>query len=194
MMKRNLIAAFAACAFAAPAFAQGNNYIDGFFALSELENEDGNGFGLKGEFQVHDKLFLNGEFQSVDYDDNFDVDQLRLGGAMGPGAGSKNEGVFGRIEYVSLDLGNGSGSDQDGVGGHVGYALPLSPEFRVHGQAGYVLLDDVDGPEFLIGATYKLAQNVALFGDYRVSFLEVDGTNGADLDVSDLRLGARFLF
>lgn len=190
MMKRNLIAAVAACAFAAPAIAQGNNYVDGFFALSEIENEDGNGFGLKGEFQVHDKLFLNGEFQTVDYDDNFDVDQIRLGGTIGPGAGSKNEGIFGRVEYVNLDF--GSGSDQDGIGGHVGYALPLSKEFRLHGQVGYLMLDDVDGPELLVGATYQVAPNIALFGDYRASFLEADG--GGDLDVSDIRLGARFLF
>lgn len=192
MMKRKLIAAVAACAFAAPVLAQGNNYVDGFFALSEIENEDGNGFGVKGEFQVHQKLFLNGEFQTVDYDDNFDVDQIRLGGTMGPGAGSKSEGVFGRVEYINFDA--GPGSDQDGIGGHVGYALPMSKEFRLHGQVGYVMLDDIDGPELLLGASYQVAPNIALVGDYRASFLEVDGPGNADFDVSDLRLGARFLF
>lgn len=195
-MHRKLIAAVAALGLSAPALAvQGNNFVDGYLVLSEIDtgafDDDGSGFGLKGEFQVHDKLFLNAEYQTVDYDG--DVDQLRLGGAFGPGAGSKGEGLYGRVEYVSFDFGSGSGSDQDGVGGHVGYGLPLSNEFRLHGEAGYLVLDDLDGPELLVGATYQIAPNVALFGDYRASFLEVDNSGG-DIDVNDLRLGARFLF
>lgn len=195
-MHRRLIAAVAALGLSAPALAApGNNYVDGYLVLSEIDvgpfDEDGSGFGLKGEFQIHEKLFLNGEYQTVDYDE--DVDQLRLGASFGPGAGSRAEGLYGRVEYVNFDFGSGSGSEQDGIGGHVGYGLPLSKELRLHGEAGYLVLDDLDGPELLVGATYQIAPNIALFGDYRASFLEVDN-GGGDVDVNDLRLGARFLF
>ncbi|MGQ0529230.1 MAG: outer membrane beta-barrel protein [Panacagrimonas sp.] len=197
-MKRNLIAAVAACSFAVPAIAQtGNNYIDGFFVLnSEIDfepggDDDGNGFGLKGAFQVHKSIFLTGEYQGVEYDDsNADLDQIRLGAAFGPGAGAASEGIYGRAQYIDLDL--DGADDQDGFGGHVGYALPVNKQFHLHGEAGYVLLDDLDGPELLVGATYKFTPNIGAFADYRMSFLDVDGAG--DLDLNDLRVGARFYF
>mgnify|MGYP003632525187 FL=1 len=195
-MKKQLIAAAAACAMTVPAFAQGESYVDGFFALSKVDfdpgpDDDGNGFGLKGAFQVANQAFLAAEYQTVEFDDfNADLDQIRLGGIFGPGAGSRGEGVYGQVEYVDFDFDDGE--DQDGLGAHVGYSIPISPEFRVYGQGGYLLLDDVDGPEFLAGGTFQVAQNIAIFADYRLGFLDVD--NGGDLDTNDFRVGARFLF
>lgn len=195
-MKRKLIAAIAACGIAAPTFAvTGNNHVDGYFALSELDigsfDDDGNGFGLKGAFQVHPQVFLTGEFQSVEYDDtDLDLDQIRLGAGTGPGMGANGEGIYGRGEYIQLDA---DSEDQDGLVGTLGYALSVNPQFRLHGEVGYVYLDDADGPELLVGGTYRLAQNLGLFADYRMSFLDPDG-GGGDLDVADLRAGVRFHF
>lgn len=195
-MKQQLIAAIAACGFAAPTLAAtGNNYIDGYFALSEIDvgpaDDDGNGFGVKGAFQVHPQAFITGEFQNVEYDDSdADVDQIRLGAGIGPGMGSSGEGIYGRGEYINFDF---DSEDQDGLVGTVGYALPINPQFRLHGELGYVYVDDADGPELLVGGTYRLAQNFGLFADYRVSYLDPDGGRG-DLDISDFRAGARFYF
>lgn len=195
-MKRELIAAFAACTFAAPAMAaQGNNFIDGYFAISEVDvgpvDDDGNGFGVKGAFQITPQVFLTGEYQSVDYDDfNADIDQLRLGAGFGPGMGSSGAGLYGRGEYVRLDDDN---DDQDGVVGTVGYGLAVNKEFRLHGEIGYVLLDDADGPELLVGGTYRLTPNLGLFADYRMSYLDPD-RGGGDFDIADFRAGARFYF
>jgi len=194
-MKRELIAAIAACSFAAPALAAtGNNYVDGYFYLSDIDvgpaDDDGVGVGVKGGFQVADQVYLTGEYQTVEYDDfNVDLDQLRLGAGFGPGMGTKGQGIYGRAEYVKFDI---DSEDDSGIGGHVGYALPLSDQFRLNGEVGYLLLDDSDGPELLIGGTYRVAQNFGIFADYRASFL--DGDHGGDLDVSDLRIGARFYF
>lgn len=195
-MKRQMIAALAACGFAAPTLAAtGNNYIDGYFALSEIDvgpvDDDGNGFGVKGAFQVHPQVFLTGDFQSVEYDDfNADLDQIRFGAGVGPGMGSNGEGIYGRGEYINLD---DDSEDQDGVVGTLGYGLPVTPEFRLHGELGYVYVDDADGPELLVGGTYRLAQNLGLFADYRVSYLDPD-RGGGDLDIADFRAGARFHF
>lgn len=196
MNKKLILSAAAACFLSAPSFAQGDNYVDGFFALSEFDagpvDDDGTGFGLKGEFEVADQLFIGGLYESIEYDDfNADVDQLRLGGAYGPGAGSRNEGVYGRAEYVELDF--DGPEEQDGLGAHIGYAKPLAPAFRVYGEAGYLFLDDVDGPELLIGGTFQLNPNIAVFSDFRGAFLDVDNSN-TDVDLTTFRVGARFLF
>jgi hypothetical protein len=194
-MKRVLIAALAASGVAAPAMAAtGNNYVDGYVALSSLNpdpggSEDGTGAGVKAAFQVADKIFLTGEFQSVDYDHiHDDFDQIRLGAGFGPGMGSKGEGLYGRVEYVDFDFGD----SDSGLGATAGYAIPLNPQFRVHGEVGYLLLDDVDGPELTIGGTYQVAQNLGIYADYRHDFLNVDG--GGDIDIGDVRVGVRFLF
>ena len=197
MKKTWIAAAAAACIVSAPAMAQGNNYIDGFFALSEVDldpggDDDGNGFGIKGEFQIADQLFLGGMFENIEYDDSdADIDQIRFGGAYGPGAGSKNEGLYGRLEYVEIDP--EGGDELDGIGGHIGYAKPLSPEFRLYGEAGYLALDDADGPELLIGGTFLVRPNIAVFSDFRGAFLDVDNTR-TDIDITTFRVGARFLF
>lgn len=194
-MKRELIAAVAACGLAAPAIAApGNNFVDGYGLYSDVDfgpaDDDGLGVGVKGAFQIADRVFLTGEFQTLEYDDsNVDLDQFRFGAGFGPGMGSNGEGLYGRVEYASLEFDN---DEQDGIAGTVGYALPVSPQLRLHGEIGYLYLDDVDGPELLIGATYRIAQNLSLFGDYRASFLDVDG--GGDVDLSDLRFGVRFNF
>ena len=194
-MKRACIAALAACGFAAPALAvQGNNYVDGYGFMSDIDfgpfDDDGVGMGVKGAFQVADKVYLTGEFQTVEYDDlNEDFDQIRLGAGFGPGMGPSAEGIYGRVEYVNFDTGV---DDEDGIGGAIGYGLPLSPAFRLHGEVGYLYLDDTDGPELLIGGTYRIAQNFGVFADYRASFLEADG--GGDIDINDLRVGVRFTF
>lgn len=194
-MKTTMIAAAAACALSVTALpASATNYIDGYFVpWAEADfgpgDADGDGFGLKGAFQVGSSVFLTGEYESVDYDDiNTDIDQLRLGAELGPGAGL-GTGIYGRGEYVSLD---DDEDDQDGFAGHVGYGFPVNKQIRLHGQIGYLLLDDVDGPELSFGGTYQFTSNLAAFGDYRSSYLDVDG--GGDLDLSEFRIGARFLF
>ncbi|MGQ0618952.1 MAG: outer membrane beta-barrel protein [Panacagrimonas sp.] len=196
MMKSRLVAATLAGAFTLPALAAPtNNFADGYLVpASEIDvgpvDDDGDGFGIKGGFRITDQILLSGEYQSVDYDDSdAEIDQLRLGADFGPGAGAIGKGLYGRAQYVSFD---GGDDDQNGVGGHVGYGLPLSEELRLHAEGGYLLLDDLDGPEFLVGASYRFAQNIGAFADYRMSLLDVDG--GGDLDVSELRVGARFYF
>lgn len=195
-MKRHLIAAAAACAFAAPAMAaQGDNFIDGFYvpwyeADFGAGDDDGDGFGVKGAFKVGEPIYLVGEYQTIELDDtDLDFDELRLGVGIGDGAGARGAGLYGRVQYVDFDF---DFDDDDGVAGHLGYAVPVSPQFRLYGEAGYLLLSDVDGPELLAGATYQFAPNLAGFTDFRASYLDVD--NSGDLDLSQFRIGARFTF
>lgn len=173
----------------------GNNTVD-IFAVPSADvdfnpgDDSGDGWGLKGAFQVSRDVFLIGEYQSVEYDDeNRTLDQYRLGAAFGRGA-SNGDGFFGDVQYVNFDLENADG--QDGIAGHVGFAVPLSPQFRLFGEVGYIGTDDFDGPEFIGGATFQFTPNVGLYADYRATRLEDDNDNNVDLD--DFRIGARLIF
>jgi opacity protein-like surface antigen len=154
--------------------------------------DDGDGFGIKGEFAVAPNVYLTGEYQGTEYDDsNLELDQLRLGAAFGEGAGTGG-GLYGRIQYLNISFGDDDNDDESGVGGHIGFALAPSPEFKLYGEAGYLKFDDVDGPEFLVGAAFQVAPNIGIFADYRTASLEDDNDNELTLD--DFRVGARFYF
>lgn len=189
------LAPFALMISSSFAQAANQNFVDGYLVFGEVEvgsnSEDGDGLGVKAAGQVHERIFLTGEFQNVDIDNSRgEIEQLRFGAGFGPGMGARNEGPYGRVEYVTFD--NDFGPDNDGLGGTVGYAIPIDSRFRLHGEFGYLLLDDLDGPELTLGGSYEVIPNFGIFADYRRSFLELD--NGADVDLSDFRLGGRFYF
>ncbi|HKY90054.1 MAG TPA: hypothetical protein VJM11_03405 [Nevskiaceae bacterium] len=161
-------------------------------------DDDGDGFGGKAAFRISRGVFLTGEYQQNTYDEqDRDLDQFRLGMAFGPGAGN-GEGLYGRVQYVNYDLERPEGSlgpdpkEQDGIAGHVGFTLPLSPQFRLFGEVGYLSTDDFDGPEFVGGAILQVAPNLGIYGDYRATRLEDDSEDPVDLD--DVRVGVRFTF
>lgn len=206
-MKRSLVMGFAAGMFGAPlaVSAHGSSYVDGYGVLADTEAElvgvgrdddEGDGGGIKAQLDLGG-VFLTGEYQSVDYDDTeIELDQLRLGIALGPGAGNGG-GFYGGAEFVRFafdypGIPESDEDDQDGFGGHIGYAIPLTDLVRLYGQAGYVKLDDIDGPEFLAGIAVELLPNLGLFADYRATDFEDDDDN--ELSFDDVRLGVRFTF
>lgn len=206
-MKRSLVMGLAAAMFGAPlaASAHGSSYIDGYGVLADTETElvgvgraedEGDGGGIKAQLDLGG-VFLTGEYQSVDYDDTeIELDQVRAGIALGPGAGNGG-GFYGGAEYVNFNfdfpgIPDEDEEDQDGFGGHIGYAIALAPIVRLYGQAAYVKLDDIDGPEFLAGIAVELLPNLGVFADYRATDFEDEDEN--ELSFDDVRIGARFTF
>lgn len=205
-MNTRLISAAASLLFALPAVAApGNNFLDGYYVSGSLETEepspiddevDGDGAGVKGAIELLPDLFLTGEYQALEYDENFglesELNQFRIGAGFGQGVGN-GAGLYGRVEYVSLDDDDDEDEDeQNGIGGQIGFALPLSEWLRLHAEVGYVSLDDLDGPEFIFGASLRLARNLGLFADYRSTQLEFE--SGEEITLEDVRVGARFYF
>lgn len=205
-MTSRLIPAAAALLFALPAVAEpGNNFIDGYYVSGTFEapepapieeEVDGDGAGVKGAIELLPDLYLTGEYQSIEFDESFGTDselnQFRIGAGFGPGAGNGG-GLYGRAQYISIDDDDDSDEDeQSGIGGQIGFALPLSEMLRLYGEVGYLSLDDLDGPEFAAGVDLRLARNLGLFADYRVTELEYDG--GDEVTLEDVRVGARFYF
>lgn len=153
-------------------------------------DDSGDGFGGKAAIALSHDVFLTGEYQRNTYDDEHrDLDQFRVGVAFGPGAGN-GEGLYGRVQYLNYDL--EAASKQDGIVGDIGFALPLSSQFKLFGEVGYASTDDFDGPEFVGGAVFQVTPTIGIYGDYRATHLEDDNHNKVDLD--DARVGVRLTF
>ena len=189
-----IVASLSAAAFHAGAQQASVGHIDGYYIpIADIEvspgsvtfKDDGDGFGVKGRVHFADQMFISGEYQSVGYDSNIDLDQLRVGlGLLSPLGANTN--LVGNVEYINADLDVGPGSDSEsGFGVHGGIAPRLSPAFVLTGTVGYVSIDDLDGPEFLIGARYLANRNISVFADYRMTRLS---DRGVDLDLDDLRI------
>jgi opacity protein-like surface antigen len=192
--------------------SQAGNAVDVYYISSGAEigdgsgfslDGDGDGFGAKGAFAIADRWFLNAEYQSADndfsimgVDGTIEVEQLRLGIGhsipLNEQASFYVLGEFIRAELglESADIGVSESGSESGFGVHAGIQLNVTDAFGLNGRIGYVDIDG-DGLEYLIGASYKFTPQVGLFADYRVTELSADG---ADLDLDDLRVGARFSF
>lgn len=187
--------ALSALGFQANAQQGSIGHLDGFYIpnadldVSPGGKVDGDGFGVKGRFNIADQWFIAGEYQAVDYDRAGDLDQLRFGvGLTSPLR--QNVNFTGLLEYINVD-GDGGSADEDGLGIHGGLEAGLSPEFSIHGSVGYVMLDDLDGPEFLIGARFRATPQISVFTDYRMTRLS---DRAVDVDLDDLRIGVGYHF
>jgi len=202
--KKLLMLAALAAPLAVPAIAQANEqgHVDAYYIPSSnldidgAGDDDGDGFGVKGMVPLGSNFFLNGEYQSVTLDDSdWDIDQLRLGGGWQTPLATGTFAVYG--EYANIDL---DGSEADGLGVHGRLVFPIAPSVNIYGQLGYLWLEDddnydIDGLEFLIGASVDFTPNIGAFLDFRQSNLTAD-TNLGDQDFTfqDVRVGVRVLF
>lgn len=210
MKTQSAVLVLASCALAAPfaASAQGGTYIDGYGVVSsdatiEIDDgllnasgkDDGDGGGIRAQLGLGG-VYLTGEYQSVGYDDtDIDVDQTRLGLRFGPGAGD-GTGLYAGAEYINYRFDYpdpiNDEDEQSGFGGHLGFGIGLLPLVHAYGQVGYVKLDDLDGPEYLVGASVQVLPFLGVFADYRVTDFEDDNNN--QLKFEDVRVGARLSF
>ena len=202
--KKLLMLAALAAPLAVPAIAQANEqgHVDAYYIPSSnldidgVGDDDGDGFGVKGMVPLGSNFFLNGEYQSVTLDDSdWDIDQLRLGGGWQTPLATGTFAVYG--EYANIDL---DGSKADGLGVHGRLSFPIAPAVNIYGQVGYLWLEDddnydIDGLEFLIGASVDFTPNIGAFLDFRQSNLSADtGFGDQDFTFQDVRVGVRVLF
>lgn len=156
-------------------------------------DDDGDGFGIKGNFAIADSFFLSGEYQAVGYDDSdIDLDQFR--GGVGVNSDPAAPAVwYGLAELLNFKLDDGSDSESDsGFGLHIGGRFAVNEIFAVNARIGYVDIDDADGLEWLIGGDFAFTKQLGVFADYRVTSLEDDTDIESDFD--DLRVGVRWFF
>lgn len=152
--------------------------IDG---IGEFE-DDGDGFGVKGRFDVAPQFFIAGEYQAVEYDDsNGELDQIR--GGLGYRFNRRSP-FYLLGEIINIDDGE---DDETGFGVHLGVDAAVAPALNLYGQVGYVDVEG-DGIEFLGGLAYMFTQQIGGFVDYRQTNLD---DNDVEITLDDLRLGIR---
>lgn len=172
------------------------NQVDLYYISAGIDtavgDDDGDGFGVKGQFAFADNLFFNGEYQSANYDDSdADLDQLRLGVGYNTSLNAQTV-LYGLAEYARVKIKDGGSESENGFGLHAGLQFNINDAFGLNARIGYVDIGDFgDGVEFLVGASYSFSKPFGVFADYRVS--KLDGDLG-DIDLDDFRVGVRFTF
>lgn len=183
-------------------FAAAPGYVDLYYIPnSSVEvdaaiafDDDGDGFGAKVMAPVSEWGVLTGEYQTVKLDDtDIDVEQIRFGLGVLTG-GAARMGVL--AEYIRLDLESSAGSESpDGFGLHGRLEFDPSPGFTLHGQIGYVRVEDQDeyeGLEMGVGIAANINEALGMFIDYRLTRLE--DTADVEYDFADVRVGVRVNF
>ena len=185
--------------------------VGGFVSLlsdSELSDSggsldaDGTAIGFTGELGT-DTVFGYIEYQDAGRDGSvsgvgFDLDSTETRVGFGVRTGDPTTNFVGKLERYDVDgelsgVGGTVTADDDGAGVHVGLEAKTSDTATLFGSAGYLDLGNSSGPELRAGIKAKVQDQVELFGEYRM--LELDGDSGyADLELTDIRLGAKFLF
>lgn len=169
-------------------------HVDAYLVSTNLEiggvDDDGDGFGISGSFRVGEQAFIDAEYQSTETDDfEIEIDQLRLGLGFHSMESTAGLTFYGQGEYLQFDA---NGDDEDGFGLHGGILIAATEQLRFKGELGYLTLDDVDGLEYTLGASFDITPNIGLFADYRLTGLEDDNNN--ELDLTDVKLGVSMLF
>ncbi|HCZ47711.1 MAG: outer membrane beta-barrel protein [Sinimarinibacterium flocculans] len=204
-------------ALAAPcsAFAGHQSNLDGYYipqsefsfepetALPFDFDENGDGYGIKAQFQVSSVFFIHGEYQAIDYGEDDDTGVLkddlntyRIGGGF---FFSDSQPFFVKGEYIGVDLGDSDDGDEEidedynGYGVHIGALGHVGDALNLTASIGYVDLDGTAGIEFLVGVGFQLTPLIGVFADYRNTDLELDD-GGGDFKLTDVRTGVRFVF
>lgn len=178
----------------------GDSFVGAHYSASNLDvsvpgvgsgDEDFAGFGFAGIWQVSPTAVVRGEFDASEGDDvDLTLDILRLGVAVAGRLG--NTIGYAGVDYTRLKLSvEGDSDSENGVTPMVGL---MSDQEAVTflADAGYVIMDDVDGPYVNGEITFTGFAPLGLFVGYRYYFLEGEG--GIDLDYSQLRGGVRCQF
>jgi len=166
-------------------------YYENGSADSGGESADVDGFGTRGVFKTGMNWLVAGEYNSLDID-NVDFTDWRVG------AGYEFDvtplaSVYGQLDYVSQESKYGGYSyDDKGVGVYFGGEVGLLKLVSAYGRLGYLALDDSNGTELIVGASFAAMPLLRLFAEYHRQDYDVDGA--PDTEADSVRVGVRFAF
>lgn len=167
------------------------NYIEVGYQNVEIDDVgfgssiDGDGFLVRGSFEVGDNWFVGAGYSQANFDFNIDYDEMSLGlGYHAPI--SERADVFASLSFVRAEasIEGFEPQKEDGYGLSVGVRGMATENVELAASVGYVDLGDgADGTAFALGALYNFTDNFAVG-------VEVD----LDEDATAYGLGARFYF
>ena len=179
--------------FASPVLAGGfsYNFVELGYQNAEFDddfggfNVDGDGYDIRGSFEVADTWFVTASYGTLDFDFGVDLDQLSIGAGFYMVLSDRVD-FFASLSYIEAEVSaSGLGSiDEDGYGVAAGIRGMVTDRFEMSGSLLYSDLGDgADGKAVAAEALYSFTDTFAL------------GLNiETDDDVSIFGIGARFYF
>jgi hypothetical protein len=174
---------------ALPAFAGDLRYTYVEVGYQDIELDDfsvdGDGFSIRGSFELTEDWFMIVGYQAADFDFGIDFDHAYLGAGYRVPINDRVD-LFGAVAYLTADVSaDGFDSiDEDGFGLTVGVRGLVTEQLELAGSIGYSDLGDgVDGTAVSAGALYSFTEVFALG-------IEIE----LDEELTAFGIGARFYF
>lgn len=183
MMNAKRIALFCAgLCLSAPTLAAtvGWNYVEGGYTRIDIDGDGGDstpdGFVFEGAMGFGDYVFGRVKHQATSDSDSgvdVDVDFTSVGiGYRFAASSSTDYYIVGSFERIGLEASGYGMSDSDsgnGFGAYAGIRSMLTESLEVHGELGYINVDDYDISDVSIeaGAHYYLAPQFAAGLSYK---------------------------
>ena len=184
---------------AAPLSAFAGGSLDVFYVDQDLDagpaDNDGHGYGIRGAAELGHGLSLTALHQDADLDTPIksNLKETRIG--LSYDRAMNGFSVGGGLETVTLDTNTGgAGASQRGYSVNMHASISPIENVSAYARVGYTDLDDSDGIEYEVGASYAITPEVAGFIEYRMLQLETNATPSVDVDLDTLRIGARYTF
>lgn len=202
--------ALAVALVAAPLSAFAGGSLDVFYVDQDLDagapasvKDDGDGFGFRGLAELGHGVSLTGLYQNADLDKNNvpgidNIVETRIGLSYDTSVSGISAGAG--LESVSMDLNNGNaGGSLRGYSANIHASISPIENTSLYARIGYTDVEEADGVEYEVGASYAFTPEVAGFIEYRMARLDVDASlfttpTNFDLDLDTLRVGARYTF
>ncbi len=193
-IKLTLLAAAVALA---PMTAVAGGTLDVFYVYNEADlggglDPDGHGAGVRAEAELGHNISFTGLHQSSDLKDGgFDqsLRETRLGLKYSHALEAIT--LTGELEHVNLTL-RPAGSGENGYAVKVGGKVNLTDQISAYAKVGYLDVHALgDGVEYEVGGAVKLTDQISGFVEYR--YVDIDD-NAGDLELSTIRVGARYHF
>lgn len=174
------------------------SYIEGGFRVSDLAEENGNGFDAKVNFLLGDLFFVSAGLDEAEYDNDLHLDRFGLG--LGAHFNAFNNiDIYGVVSYEDLefDIPNAQDFDDKGWGVEVGARYQLNEQWEFGAAGDFVSYEDdatdIESRYFIGTAVYTLSNNYSLVGEYLGGELEFNAT-GKSLSEDSFRVALRVQF
>lgn len=170
MFKQILGIALVFCVSPALAGGFSYNFVELGYQNAEFDDDfggfdiDGDGYEIRGSFEVGDSWFVAASYGTLDFDLGVDLDQLSIGGGFYMVL-SERVDFFASLSYIDAEVSaSGLGSvDEDGYGVAAGIRGMVTDRFEVNGSLLYTDLGDgADGTAVAAEALYSFSDAFAL--------------------------------
>ncbi len=150
------------------------NLIEGGYSHYSLDDEDGDGFIIRGSVELTDNIYLQGEASEITIDnalenalpnDDLDLSYQTFGVGFKTGI-NDNTAVFGSVNYLNSEadlLGNSN--SEDGYTLSAGVRSMITDSTELYGEITHIELDG-SATELKVGARQYLTENVGVFAEY----------------------------